>query len=317
MPRPTAQWEYVSPRPSLCPSSIAWILPEKVRADPKATVPNFCLSTTEIRAYAEAGTRMKSTEPFFVGKSREIFAIAALLRIQKSFLYANFVRRVWHVCIFSAYPHSHSRRAGREQILLPECHGLVCSACGSSASAPLHTVGYLSLGGSKQDRETMKLHNTCHLLSSRHVRDKGPRSRPSPPQQSVTGTQSKTIDLMLSSFLEVALSYVLLTLWSSVAKICPLTGPSCDALWFTQFFVFCFVLPGFTVALQTSRASNLSALKYTATTKCFRDKDIALNSLFTCHRKRYARIWGNLSFLLALAQFSICAAPNYALLMWI
>lgn len=94
MPRPTAQWEYVSPRPSLCPSSIAWIPPEKVRTDPKATVPNFCLSTTKIRAYAEAGTRMKSTEPFFVGKSWGIFAIAALLRIQKSFLYANFVRRV-------------------------------------------------------------------------------------------------------------------------------------------------------------------------------------------------------------------------------
>lgn len=194
------------------------------------------------------------------------------------------------------------------------CHGLVCSARGSSASAPLHTVGYPSLGGSKQARKTMKLHNSCHLLSSRHVRDKGPWSRLSPPQQSVTGRQSKTIDLMLSSFLEVALSYVLLTLWRSVAKICSLTGPSCDALWFTQIFIFCFVLPGFTVALQTSRASNLSALKYTATTKYFRDKDIALNPLFTCHPKSYATIWGNLSFLLALAQFSICAAQNYALL---
>lgn len=244
MPRPTAQYEGRSGthRLSLCPSSTAWILPEKFKADPKATFPNFCLSTTEIRAYAEVRTRIKSTEPFFVGKSREILTIVALLRIQKSFLYANLVRRVWHVCVLSAYPHSHRRRAGRERILLPECHGLECSARGSSAAAPLHTVGYPSLGGSKQARETMKLHNSCHLLSSRHVRNKALWSCPCQPQQSVTGRQSKTTDLTLSSFLEAALSYVLWTMWS-VAKIWPLTGPSCDVLWFTQFFLFCFVSP--------------------------------------------------------------------------
>lgn len=63
----------------------------KVKADPKATIPNLCVRTTETRAYAETRTREKPTEPFHVRKSREILAIVALLRVEKAF-YTNLVR---------------------------------------------------------------------------------------------------------------------------------------------------------------------------------------------------------------------------------
>lgn len=58
----------------------------EVNADPKATLPSLCVRTTETRAYAEARSGIKSTKPFCAGKSREILATAALLRIQKFFL---------------------------------------------------------------------------------------------------------------------------------------------------------------------------------------------------------------------------------------
>lgn len=66
----------------------------KVKADPKATIPSVRVRTTETRACADARTRKKSTGPFCVGKSREILAIVALLRIQKSFRYTNLAGRV-------------------------------------------------------------------------------------------------------------------------------------------------------------------------------------------------------------------------------
>lgn len=52
----------------------------KARDDSKAIIPNLHMRTTETRVYTEVRTRMKSTDIFYVGKSRAILAVLALLR---------------------------------------------------------------------------------------------------------------------------------------------------------------------------------------------------------------------------------------------
>lgn len=77
---------------SLCPSATSWCKRERPEMIPRQQYRTLCMKTTETRVYAEVRTRTKSTDTFYVGKSREILAVLALLRTWKSFLYANLVK---------------------------------------------------------------------------------------------------------------------------------------------------------------------------------------------------------------------------------
>lgn len=119
-------------------------------------IPNLWAS-----AYAEARTRIKSAEPFYVGKNREILGYHSIAENSEVLPLGRPRKESLITCMLSAYPHSHRRRAGREQILLLERHGLEYSARGSSAAAPLHTQEYPSLEeGTEKPGKTMTLYKS-------------------------------------------------------------------------------------------------------------------------------------------------------------